>query len=372
MRIACDARILALPDTGMGIYARGLLSSLLALKPNWEWHMFTHKQIPEVYLDKNLYIEHLLPFPDATQLRIFWDRYYLPLHLRRTRTDLFFSPLSVVPYWSSSPSVVTIHDVAFLKLPGILPPKYHNYWLKTIERAAFKAKSIIAVSNQTKQDIIERWPVSGSRIQVIPEGVAGFFFDKVDEEARRSVLKKYNIDRPYIFYLSTLEPRKNANTLLRAYDDVYQNLPRETDLVIAGAKGWLTPEEDQYFSIDRPNCHILGYVSRNDLRALYQSADLFVFPSLYEGFGLPLLEAMASGVPIIASDVAAIPEVVGEAARLFPPRDITKLGEIMIELLSDKEQRTNLIGRGFERVKQFTWEKAAIATAELFERTIGK
>ena len=369
MRIACDARILALPDTGMGIYAKNLLGSLLSLKPDWEWHMFTHKEIPEDYLKKNQYIEHLLPFPDATQLRVFWDRYYLPLHLRKVKADLFFSPLSVVPYLSSSPSVVTIHDVAFLKLPGILPPKYHNYWCKTIARAAFKAKSIIAVSKQTKQDIIERWPISGSKIHVIPEGVANFFFEKVDNSTRKSILKKYNINRPYIFYLSTLEPRKNANTLLRAYEDVHKDLPRETDLVIAGAKGWLTSEEGEYFSVDRPNCHILGYVPKEDLRALYQSANLFVFPSLYEGFGLPLLESMASGVPIIASDVAAIPEVVGSAARLFPPRDVVKLGEIIIELLSDDKQRTTLSKRGLERVKNFTWERAASATAELFEIT---
>ncbi len=287
--------------------------------------------------------------------------------------DLFHATEHLLPRLSSVRTVFTLHDLIFLFHPETHKPL--NRWFLTLMMPRFlrAADAVIAVSECTRRDAVRAYGIPEEKITVIYEGVSPRF-RPASPEAIQAVRAKYRLPERFILYVGTIEPRKNLTALLEAYAALQsRNTQHAARLVIVGKKGWLYEgffrrlrelglEERVYFT---------GYVPDEDLPALYSAADLFVFPSLYEGFGLPVLEAMACGVPVVCSNTSSLPEVAGDAALLADPTDIRALAAAMERALTDEALRASLRARGLERARQFTWEEAAKRTVEVYHQVLG-
>jgi glycosyltransferase involved in cell wall biosynthesis len=242
-----------------------------------------------------------------------------------------------------------------------------NYLNDVVPWSIGRATHVLADSQATKQDLINIWQVPTSKITVLYSGVNEMFQPVNDEAESTAVRHKYNLENiPYLLCVGTVQPRKNYQMLIRAFEPIAQNQPHH--LVIAGGKGWL--EEEMLAEVKRQNLtnrvHFIGFVDDADLPALYSSATLFAMPSLYEGFGLPLLEAMACGVPIITANTSSLPEVVGDTAVQLPPTDAPAWTQAISMLLSDPPQRARMTAEGFRQVRQFTWNKSALQLLQIY------
>lgn len=294
-----------------------------------------------------------------------WSQLFLPFELLKNRfsrdkCDVFFSPAHYAPRFSFSPTVVTIHDVAYLHFPDEFLKK-DLYQLKNwTSYSVHKAKKIITVSKATKKDVVNYYHIPEGQIEVVYNG-----FEK-DVEPDEIVPPTPEIPNPYVLYVGTIQPRKNIITLIRAFTIFNKSHP-EYQLAITGKKGWLF---DQIFREAR-NLYLenkivfTGYVSDEELVYLYHHAFCFVLPSLYEGFGIPILEAMSFGAPVISSYASSLPEVGDEAALYFDPEDEKDLAHKLEVLHSDSKLRHELIKKGTARVKQFSWTTCAEKTLQV-------
>jgi glycosyltransferase involved in cell wall biosynthesis len=297
--------------------------------------------------------------------RIGWETGGLPAAIRRDHLDLFHGTVNALPPMLPGRSVVTIHDLAFLRWPEQTTTRRHRYLSRAIASAARRASRIIAVSDATKADIVELLDVDPARIAVTHLGVEERFQPASPGQVAE-VRERYAVEQPFVLYVGTLEPRKNLPALLRAFARIKDDVPH--NLALAGAKGWRSREFQD--AVEQANLgdrlRLLGFVDERDLPALYSAADLFAFPSLYEGFGLPVLEAMACGAPVVTSDVSSLPEVAGDAALLVDPANETALGEAIVRGLTDERERTRLSAAGKLRAAAFTWQATARATAAAY------
>ncbi|GIW64802.1 MAG: glycosyl transferase family 1 [Patescibacteria group bacterium] len=295
-----------------------------------------------------------------------WSQIFLPLYLRKHKEiDVLFSPAHYIPRFLNIPSVVTIHDLSYLYYPQDFLKK-DLYQLKNwTEYSLKKAKKIIAVSKTTKKDIIKNYSIPEEKITVIYNG-----FEKNIKYQIKDVKNK-KIKNPYILYVGTLQPRKNIETLIKAFEKFKHFYP-EFKLTIAGKKGWLYEkifelvkdlglENDIYFT---------DYVTDIQLIFLYKNAFCFVLPSFYEGFGIPILEAMSYSCPVIASFASSLPEVGGDACLYFDPENVFDLVEKLKLLKEDKKLAKDLIKKGYQRIKQFSWKKCADETLEVIKGSI--
>ncbi len=282
--------------------------------------------------------------------------------------DIFHATDHLLPRFFRIKSVFTLHDLIFLFHPETHKPL--NRWFLALMMPRFlrAADAIIAVSECTKRDAVRHYGIPEEKITVIYEGVSPRF-RPADPETVRAVRAKYGLPERFILYVGTIEPRKNLTALLEAYAALLsRNTRYAARLVIVGKKGWLY---EGFFRRLRElgleeRVHFTGYVPDEDLPALYSAATLFVFPSLYEGFGLPVLEAMACGTPVVCSGTSSLPEVAGDAALLVDPTDIPALAAAMERALTDEALRASLRARGLERARRFTWEEAARQTITIY------
>ena len=297
--------------------------------------------------------------------RIAWEAACLPFAMRRDRLDLFHGTVNALPPRLPCRSVVTIHDLAFMRWPDQTTRRRHRYLSHAVASAARRADCIIAVSAATKRDIVDLLNVDPARIAVTHLGVEERF-KPASANRIAEVRKRYGVEAPFVLSVGTLEPRKNLPALLRAYARIRDDVPH--NLALAGARGWRSAEFQE--AVERANLgdrlRLMGFVDDRDLPALYSAADLFAFPSLYEGFGLPVLEAMACGAPVLTSNASSLPEVAGDAAVLVDPADETALGDALARLLTDRVERDRLIAAGKLRAEQFTWRATARATAAAY------
>jgi len=363
MLIGIDAsRSTAQERTGTESYSLNLIRHLLALESEHRYRLYFNR--PPSYKLQIMNCElRIIPFPRLwTHLRLSWEMICHP-------PDVLFVPAHVLPLVHPRRSVVTIHDLGYLYYPEshrLLDRLYLDLSTRYNARAA---THLIADSSATKRDLVERYGTEPDKITVVYPGYDGTTFQPVrDEGTIEAVKAKYNIAGHYILFVGTLQPRKNLTRLIEAFSNI-QHPTSNIQLVIAGKKGWLY--HDIFRQVEKlglgEGVVFTGYVPEGDLPALMSGARLFVFPSLYEGFGLPVLEAMACGVPVVCSNASSLPEVAGDAAVLVDPLDVEGMAAAMERVLGNNELRAELIERGFEQAGKFSWEKCARETLKVLE-----
>uniref|UniRef100_A0A7C3APX5 Glycosyltransferase family 1 protein n=2 Tax=Thermorudis TaxID=1649508 RepID=A0A7C3APX5_9BACT len=303
-------------------------------------------------------------------VRIVWEQTIGPVAARRRRVDLLHAPVNVVPLAGPRPQVLTVHDLAFLHYPEHYPLLKRRYLAALTKLSARRADAVIAVSTQTRDDVVELLAVPPEKVVVVPNGVDGSLRPVRDDRLLEAFRRAQGLPNEFFLFLGTLQPRKNVEGLLHAYARVRAEI--SMPLVIAGARGW---RESSIFQLVQKldltdQVRFAGYVNPDELALWYSAATVFVYPSLYEGFGLPVLEAMACGVPVITSSVSSLPEVAGDAAILVDPRDTDSLARALRELAGSPRLRAQLAAAGLERSRGFSWERTASETLEVYRRAL--
>jgi len=286
----------------------------------------------------------------------------------RNTVDLLHSPHFVFPVLSTGKLILTIHDLTPLLFPDIFSLKARLYMRTMIWLSKFKVNKIITVSQNTKNDLIKMFNYNPKKIKVIYNGVDNSYKIIENQDLIKKIKDKYKTGKEFLLYVGNIKPHKNIPTLLKALEKINAN----SKLVIVGKKDKAYDEIfdiiDQYNLEDR--VIFTGFVPDEDLILLYNAATLFVYPSLYEGFGLPPLEAMACGTPVITSNVSSLPEVVGNAAITVEPQNVFKLSKAINNVLENKNLQDKMIQEGLKRAEQFTWEKTAIDTIKVYEEVL--
>ncbi|MBI2845245.1 MAG: glycosyltransferase family 4 protein [Chloroflexi bacterium] len=308
-------------------------------------------------------------FPTRNPLtRIIWEQSFLPLHLKSDGIEVQHGLGFVLPLMSSIPGAITIFDLGFVLFPQAHKP-WRRLYLSTMAKiSAQRAKKIIAISQSTKDDLSKLWGIPPEKVAVVYLGADDeFYADRREEEIER-LRRERNLPQRMILNIGTIEPRKNLPTLLAAYAQLKRNgLPHI--LVIAGAPGW--GAEEVYHQVEQLGLQgkvlFPGYIPSAELPLWYRAADLFVYPSLYEGFGLPPLEAMASGSPVIVSRSSSLPEVVGEAGISVDSQNSGELAMAMARVLKDRDLREEMQAKGKEQARKFSWERTARETLAVYE-----
>jgi glycosyltransferase involved in cell wall biosynthesis len=352
--------------TGVHRYIERLLAELPSVLPDDELLVYTGRGVSlPVGLEARS-----ARFPlDNPALRIVWERSALPLMSRRDRLDLFHGTVNTLPHGLRGRSVVTIHDLALLRWPEQVPARRYRYLAKAIPDAVRRADRVIAVSEATKRDIVELLLASPEKVVVTPLGVDSRF-SPPDPEAIDAFQARHGITRPFILSVGTLEPRKNLPRLLEAFASLLDKIPH--DLVLVGPEGWrqgeLRERLEQLKLGDR--LRMTGFVADEELPFWYAAADVVAIPSLYEGFGLPVLEAMASGGVVVTSNVSSMPEVAGDGALLVEPQSVEAIADGLTRAVQDAELRESIRARGLARAREFTWRRTAELTARVYREVL--
>ncbi|MBI3537896.1 MAG: glycosyltransferase family 4 protein [Chloroflexi bacterium] len=307
-------------------------------------------------------------------VRILWEQLFLSRALARARVDLFHALAFAAPRVNSIPSIVTIYDLSFLHFPQSFNAVNRVYLRWAVSDALRRAQAVIAISESTKRDLVARYGISSDRVRVIYCGKADGFTPTRDEASLAQWRAARGLPARLILSVGTLEPRKNAITLLRAFARAKRagHLPHQ--LVLIGARGWKYENIARVIEEEGLGADVrwAGYVPQNELGNWYRAAEIFVYPSLYEGFGLPPLEAMACGTPVIASNISSLPEVVGDAARLIDPQNIAMLADAMIEVARDANLKMELRARGLIQAEKFSWQRMGNETVRLYQQILAK
>jgi glycosyltransferase involved in cell wall biosynthesis len=304
-----------------------------------------------------------------------WHKLKLPLPVEQLAgdSDIFHSPDFTLPPLRRAAGVVTIHDLSFLRLPEFADPGLREYLRKRVPDSVARARRVLADSENTGRDLVELLNVPAEKISVVPPGVGREFRPVRDTVHMNEVRARYHLPQWFILFVGTIEPRKNLARLISAYGQLRRHTGLPHALVLAGNPGWLNEGIYEQVGKEGLNEHVLfpGFVADADLPALYTLADLFAFPSLYEGFGIPPLEAMACGTPVVASNNSSLPEAVGRAALLVDAEDVDGLADAMARVLGDATLRARLADMGRAQAARFTWSAAAARLLRAYEATLG-
>jgi glycosyltransferase involved in cell wall biosynthesis len=364
VRIAIDAR--KLHDYGIGTYVRNLISGLAKQDGDDAYVLLCRKADMEFVSSLGPRFEALRVDAGNYSVR---EQLTVPLALARARVDLFHAPHYVVSPFTRCPFVVTIHDCIHLRFPEYLPSRAaHTYARAMMQSSARRSRRVLTVSNASKQDILHYLRIPAAKVEVI--------YNALDERLARpptdvevgQIRERFQLTAPFILYTGNIKPHKNVDRLIEAYSVLRRRGQQDAKLLIIGDDISKYPNLRRLVHRFQLHKHVrfLGFVPEFTLAALYRLASVFVFPSLYEGFGLPPLEAMSAGVPVITSNVSSLPEVVGDAAVLVDPMDAGAIADAMARVLTDATLRTTLIARGFERVKVFSWDRSVRRVREVY------
>ncbi len=369
MRIGIDARLVYYHQAGIGQYIVRLIQALAKIDRTDQFIIFkSRKDQSRILSQANFHREDLW-----TPSHHRFERWALSAELLPFKLDVLHSPDFIPPSRTRFPSVITVHDLAFLLYPRFLTRQSARYYGQ-VDLAARQADHIIAVSESTKRDTIRLLGVPEEKITVIYEAAHPVFVPTADQNKLTQIRAQYNLPADFILFVGTIEPRKNLPTLLRAFRRLRDNYKSEAILAIAGNRGWLADDVDKIISELKlgDTVRFLGGVHNEELVYLYNAAQVFVFPSFYEGFGLPPLEAMACGTPVIVSNVSSLPEVVGDAGMLINPEDVEGLTVAMWRVLSDEKLRREMSQKGLKRAQIFSWERAARETLDVYRKVANR
>lgn len=378
VRIGIDYTAAVWQGGGIGRYTRNLIRALAKLDMDNYYTLFVAGGWGKG--------DGLGPWPANFRVRtvplshrwvqILWQRLRLPLPVQAfTGTlDLFHSPDFVLPPTGQTPAILTVHDLSFLRVPQYFVPGFRDYLEGAVSRAVKRAQHILADSESTRRDLVELMAVEPGRVSVLYPGVEPRFQPVKDPEVLARTRARYALPDRFAMGLSTLQPRKNFEGLIEAFRRLLFAHGSELDLadlhlVIIGGKGWMF--DDMLALVDRAGLkdrvHFPGFAADDDLPALYSLADVFAFPSWYEGFGIPVLEAMACGTPVVAADNSSLPEAVGGAGLMVEAGDTDGLAGALGQLLTDQSLRERLIPAGYEQARGFSWDESARQLLSVYE-----
>jgi len=368
MRIGIDARLVHYSRAGIGQYIAGLIKGLSECDEDNEFVLLQSRKDKSILADTSNFTRKSLWTPSHHRL----EQLVLPIEISPLRLDVLHSPDFIPPFRRDYKSVITVHDLAFLLYPHFLTEESARYYGQ-IDQAVRHADHIIADSVSTKRDIINFLGVPEPKITVIYAAADRVYRSIEDENLLDQTRRRYGLDKPFILFVSTIEPRKNLPTLLRAFRQLLDHYKLDVQLAVAGQRGWFCGEvfavADELELGD--SVVFLGHVPVDDLVVLYNAARMHAHPSFYEGFGLPPLEAMTCGTPTIVANVSSLPEVVGDAALLIGPEHTEGWTVAMWRLLTDDSLHAELAEKGLKRARLFSWEKAAQRTLDLYSRLAG-
>jgi glycosyltransferase involved in cell wall biosynthesis len=377
MHIGLNAHLLAFTgnyrQAGLSRYIYEILTRMPPLRPSTRFTALTSNgpvpndfpRFPNLSLAPSRYPTGRAP------VRIAWEQVVLPLAAARLGLDILFCPVNVRPVLSHCPTVITVHDLIFLRYPKAFHPLKRLYLSAFTGWSARHAAHVIAVSEATRQDVITLLGVDPQRVTTVHNGV-GTQFAPVSPEKKAAFRKANEVSRRTILYVGTLEPRKNVPTLLEAFSQLSHNPDfADVTLLIGGSKGWYFDEI--YATAKRLGLSAagrvrwLGRVPDEDLPLWYNIANVCAYPSLYEGFGLPPLEAMACGTPVVASNTSALPEVVGTAGMLLDPNDVQGWTTALTRVLTDPDKARSMSEAGLKQASIFSWDRTAVETLSVLE-----
>jgi glycosyltransferase involved in cell wall biosynthesis len=377
MRIAIDYTAATREAAGIGNYVRSLVDAMLAQDSTNQYTLLTSGRPPRER-----------PFPDAKNVRgrsliipdrylnILWYRWRLPISATffTGQVDLYHGPDFVLPPLNGKlRKIVTVHDLAFLEHPEFAVPQLADYLKKVVPEAVAAADAVVAVSGATRRALIEHFATPPASITLVPNGIRSYLRRVTDPLLIEAARHKFGLKSPLVLGVGTLEPRKNHLGLIKAFHKAASSADKQARpamLAIAGGQGWMY-EQTRLAVAElklEKRVRFLGRVSDLDLMLLYSLADVFVFPSFFEGFGVPPLEAMACGAPVITSHSSSLPEVVGDAALLVDPHDNGAIAQAMLRVLGNPQLQEELRQKGYERARRFTWAASARKMLSIYEQ----
>lgn len=363
MRIGIDTRPLCEKEpSGIPVYVDNVLTALSRWEMDHEFVLYAHRDFP-------------FDITQATWKKrvgsglygTVWMQTQLPFWLRQDRIDIFWGTQHILPLLSPRTirMFLTVHDLIYLRYPETMTWKSLTINKLLIPPSIKRADSLVAISESTAQDIAMFYDVNGKPLRVVPEGVSSQFYPRSKEDARSFIESHFDVSSPYLLAIGTFEPRKNFLGCVEAFLKIVNQIPH--CLLLVGPSGWKTTT---LLKRIRPlqeegRAKILGFLPQSLMPFLYSAADLFLFPSLYEGFGLPPLEAMACATPVVASRVGSLPEVLGDAALWVDPRDSDAIAQGIMRLLRDAKLQSDLVQKGLSRVQFYRWDRTAAAILEV-------
>lgn len=358
-------------SAGISGYIANLLRALPAADPALRYTVFAGPQAA-LPADSRLRVRRSAWRTEHPLARILWEQIAQPLALERDRPDLVHQLAFVAPVLARRPFVVTVYDLSFVHFPERLPPARRRYLRLLTRWSCQRARRVIAISRSTAADLTATFGLSPERIDVAVPGVDEAFhpLPRAEVEAFRA---RAGLPDRFLLYLGTLEPRKNLPLLLRAYAALPASDRSAAPLVLAGARGWMVDAIDRALDEHdlRDSVRLPGYVPAQDLPLWYNAAEALVYPSLFEGFGLPVIEAMACGTPALVADTSSLPEAVGDMGVCLPPDDAAAWTNALAHILHDTVWRAEAGQRGRERAREFTWARTAAQTVASYRRALG-
>ncbi|MGC8976596.1 MAG: glycosyltransferase family 4 protein [Candidatus Ratteibacteria bacterium] len=368
-KIGIDSHAIGLKQGGNETYICGLLKGISQIEDtDFRYFVFLTKGVnPPDFLYENKYFK-FIKVSTSPFIRFLID---IPLITYNKKLNLLHTQYHL-PFISYCPGIITVHDVSFLKHPEFFPKQLYLKLKFSLLYSLRKAKKIITCSKFSKKEIIELYHVKDEKIEVIYNGVSENFRPlKINEKTE--ILKKYSITKPYILSVSNLQPRKNLSRLIKAFALLVKNNEKfPYILVIVGRKLWLY--KDIFVLVKETNLEdkiiFTDFIPEEDLLYLYNFADVFVYPSLYEGFGLPVVEAMACGCPVITSNLSSLPEIVEDAGIIIDPYDIEEIAKAIKEVICNPELKKSLKFKGLKQSKKFSWKNTAEKTLKVYEEVL--
>jgi glycosyltransferase involved in cell wall biosynthesis len=371
MHVAINAHLLAAGNSyrqaGIHRYIYNVLTHLPALDETLAYTVFLNhpldQSLPRLHQQKGM-------FSTSSSLkRILWEQLVQPFALQRLKPALYHAMAFVMPRGVPCPSVVTVYDLSFERYPQVLSGLRRRYLQMFTRVSCQRATRIIAISESTANDIVDLWAISREKIDVAPPGLSPEF-RPLAEELVEGFRHRTQLPRRFLLFLGTLEPRKNLPMLIRAYAALPKSMREEVHLVLGGGKGWLY--NDIFATITQhgleDKVHLPGYIPPEDLVLWYNAADGFVYPALYEGFGMPIVEALACGKSVLVSRSSSLPEAAGDLGILLPPNDEAAWRDAMRHLIEHPERQAAIRPRALAWAREFTWERTATRTLESYYR----
>ena len=371
MKIALELQPCSNQMSGIGHYTFQLAKRLFEMdaanvRGNYFNFCMRNPKLSDLGLDGTVNYNALLPY--GVYRRI-WNKLPVPYQVMFPRADVTHFFDYIVPPGVSGKVIDTIYDLTYLRYPETMNARNLERLQGGMRRSLDLSHRIVTDSEFVKGEIVRELGFDASRIDVIyPAAVE----DAAQELPNEYLAEKWNLTKPYLLYLGTIEPRKNINRLIQAYARMHSELEQPPMLVLAGGKGWKSEETYQLAESLLPGQIVFtGYISAAEKKLLYQNAQLFAFPSLYEGFGMPVLEAMRYGTPVVCSNTSSLPEVAGDCARLVSPTDVDDIAAGLLEVYTDSARAEQLARRGKAQAERFSWEESAKKLMQVYQ-TLGE